>query len=88
MRKVYCGNIGVEYHHIQDREKRRWIRAKIEGADPDHAYGFGNEQKSGYSKNSTAAVVFERFLHTKYIGQKRFSLEGGENTIVSVGRYD
>ena len=84
MRKVYCGNIGIEYHHIQDREKRRWIRAKIEGADPDQAYGFGNKQKKRILEKLNGAVVFERFLHTKYIGQKRFSLEGGENTIVSL----
>ncbi len=84
MRKVYCGNIGIEYHHIQDREKRRWIRAKIEGAEPDSAYGFNEDEKKRILEKLNGAVVFERFLHTKYVGQKRFSLEGGENTIVAL----
>jgi 2-oxoglutarate dehydrogenase E1 component len=84
MRKVYCGNIGIEYHHIQDRDRRRWIRAKMEGVNPDEAYGFSDGQKRRILEKLNGAVVFERFLHTKYIGQKRFSLEGGENTIVSL----
>ncbi|WP_425420617.1 2-oxoglutarate dehydrogenase E1 component [Phaeodactylibacter xiamenensis] len=84
MRKVYCGNIGIEYHHIQDREKRRWIRTKMEGLEPDTSYGFGNDQKRRILEKLNGAVVFEKFLHTKYIGQKRFSLEGGENTIVAL----
>lgn len=84
MKKVYCGNIGFEYHHIQDREKRRWIRAKIENMAPDTAYGFDADQKKRILEKLNGAVIFERFLHTKYIGQKRFSLEGGESTIVAL----
>ena len=84
MRKVYCGNIGVEYHHIQDRDKRRWIRAKMESVEPDTSFGFSDDQKRRILEKLNGAVVFERFLHTKYIGQKRFSLEGGENTIVAL----
>ncbi len=86
MRKAYCGNIGYEYHHIQDRDKRRWIRTRIESManSADNAYGFDNDTKKRILDKLNGAVVFERFLHTKYIGQKRFSLEGGENTIVAL----
>jgi 2-oxoglutarate dehydrogenase E1 component len=84
MKKVYCGNIGIEYHHIQDREKRRWIRDKIESAEPENSYGFSTDKKRRILKKLNGAVIFERFLHTKYIGQKRFSLEGGETAIVAL----
>ena len=81
MRRVYCGNIGFEYHHIQDREKRRWIRTRIESHHPDRNYGIPVEKKRRILQKLNGAVVFEKFLHTKYIGQKRFSLEGGESAI-------
>ena len=82
--KTYCGNIGFEYHHIQDREKRRWLRTKIESHQPGSAYGISSEKKRRILEKLNGAVGFERFLHTKYIGQKRFSLEGGENAIVAL----
>ncbi|MEM1122667.1 MAG: 2-oxoglutarate dehydrogenase E1 component, partial [Bacteroidota bacterium] len=84
LNKVYCGNIGFEYHHIQDREKRRWIRAKIERHHPDNSYDIGMNKKKRILKKLNGAVIFERFLHTKYVGQKRFSLEGGESAIVAL----
>jgi len=84
MKKVYCGNIGIEYHHIQDREKRRWIRERIEKAEPEKSYGFDMDTKRRILSKLNGAVIFERFLHTKYIGQKRFSLEGGETAIVAL----
>ncbi|MCB9295108.1 MAG: 2-oxoglutarate dehydrogenase E1 component [Lewinellaceae bacterium] len=84
MKKVYCGNIGIEYHHIQDREKRRWIRDKIESANPEEAFGLNHDKKRRILEKLNGAVVFEKFLHTKYIGQKRFSLEGGETAIVAI----
>ncbi|MCB9273845.1 MAG: 2-oxoglutarate dehydrogenase E1 component [Lewinellaceae bacterium] len=84
MRKIYCGNLGIEYHHIQDREKRRWIRSKIETATPDNGYGIDNHKKRRILEKLNGSVVFEKFLHTKYVGQKRFSLEGGETTIVAL----
>jgi 2-oxoglutarate dehydrogenase E1 component len=77
---VYCGNIGFEYHHIENREKRRWLRERIERHDPEK-YGLSAEKKKRILEKLNGAVVFERFLHTKYVGQKRFSLEGGETTI-------
>ena len=82
--KIYCRNIGFEYHHIQDRERRRWIRTRIEAHDPDNSFGFSSAQKRRILEKLNGAVIFERFLHTKYIGQKRFSLEGGENAIVAL----
>lgn len=84
LKKIYCGNIGFEFHHIQDREKRRWLRTKIESYDPDHQYGFDLKKKSRILEKLNGAVVFEEFLHKKFIGQKRFSLEGGETTIVAL----
>jgi 2-oxoglutarate dehydrogenase E1 component len=84
LKKTYCGNIGFEFHHIQDREKRRWLRTKIESYDPDHQYGFDMNKKRRILEKLNGAVVFEEFLHKKFIGQKRFSLEGGETTIVGL----
>ncbi len=80
LKTVYCKNIGFEYHHIQDRSKRRWLRALIEGQSTD-SFDLKIDQKKRILEKLNGAVVFEKFLHTKYIGQKRFSLEGGESTI-------
>lgn len=84
MRHIYCGNLGIEYHHIRDRSKRRWIRERIEASEPGKSYGLSSEKKRRILKKLNGAVIFERFLHTKYIGQKRFSLEGGETAIVAL----
>lgn len=81
---VYCGNIGFEYHHISDRKKRRWLRTRIEQMTKENGYGLSKEKKQRILDKLNGAVVFERFLHTKYIGQKRFSLEGGESTIAAL----
>lgn len=84
LKTVYCGSIGFEYHHIQDRNRRRWIREKIESHHPDRAYDLTKEKKKRILEKLNGAQVFEQFLHTKYIGQKRFSLEGGETTIAAL----
>lgn len=81
LRQVYCGNIGFEFHHIQDREKRRWIREKIEKHHPDTTFDIPLEKKRRILEKLNGAEVFEKFLHTKYVGQKRFSIEGGETAI-------
>ena len=83
LRSVYCGNIGFEYHNINDRERRRWIRTRIENHNPDD-FDLDIKEKRRILEKLNGAVMFERFLHTKYIGQKRFSLEGGENAIVAL----
>ncbi len=81
---IYCGNIGFEYAHIENREKRMWLRDKIENRDLSNDYGHPVEKKKRILRKINGAVVFEKFLHTKYIGQKRFSLEGGESTIAAL----
>lgn len=84
LRLVYCGNLGVEYGHIENREKRLWMRDKIENRVFDGSYGLSIEKKKRILDKLNGAVIFEKFLHTKYVGQKRFSLEGGETTIAAL----
>ena len=84
LRTVYCGNIGFEYHHIQDRAKRRWIRDRIEKHHPKQSFGLSQEKKRRILEKLNGAVIFESFLGKKYVGQKRFSLEGGESAIVAL----
>jgi 2-oxoglutarate dehydrogenase E1 component len=84
LRLIYCGNIGFEYAHIENREKRVWLKERIEhrpGLGERDDYGLDLASKKRILEKLNGAVVFERFLHTKYVGQKRFSLEGGETTI-------
>ncbi|GAB3520347.1 2-oxoglutarate dehydrogenase family protein [Emticicia fontis] len=77
--KVYLGKIGFEYLYIRDRHAKSWLRKKIEQEylffDPSR------EQKLRIFEKLNEAVNFENFLHTKFLGKKRFSLEGGESTI-------
>jgi len=77
LRDSYCRTVGVEYTHILDPEERRWIQDRVE---VPHAKPDPNVQKYILSKLN-AAEAFETFLQTKYVGQKRFSLEGGETVI-------
>jgi 2-oxoglutarate dehydrogenase E1 component len=82
--EVYAGNIGVEGAHIENREKRMWLRERIENRPKGNDYGLSPEKKRRILEKLNGAVGFENFLHTKYIGQKRFSLEGGETTIAAI----
>lgn len=77
LRDSYCRTIGVEYMHIQDPEQRLWLRSKLEVpyTKPDH------DQQMRILEKLNEAEAFETFLQTKYVGQKRFSLEGGESLI-------
>lgn len=84
LKKIYCGHIGFEVAHIENREKRMWLRQKIEGRNMSDDYGHDLTKKKRILEKLNGAVVFEKFLHTKYIGQKRFSLEGGETTIAAI----
>jgi 2-oxoglutarate dehydrogenase E1 component len=79
LRRIYCGSIGAEYMYISDIGQKRWIQKRLEGArgTPDYA----REQRQRILERLTAAETLERYLHTKYVGQKRFSLEGGETLI-------
>jgi 2-oxoglutarate dehydrogenase E1 component len=82
LRETYCGTIGAEYMYITDQHKKRWWQQKLEAirSKPD----FSVEKKKHILDRVTAAEGLERFLHTKYVGQKRFSLEGGESFIASM----
>jgi len=84
MHTIYTGTIGFEYTHIENREKRMWLRNKIEGRDLNQDFGISREKKKRILEKLNGAVVFEKFLHTKYLAQKRFSLEGGETTIAAL----
>ncbi|MEX2594587.1 MAG: 2-oxoglutarate dehydrogenase E1 component [Anditalea sp.] len=79
LRKIYEGPMGFEYLYIRDPEILDWLRIKIE--KEALAFNPSLEQKKRILSKLNEAVVFENFLHTKYLGQKRFSLEGGENSI-------
>ncbi len=84
LRFIYCGNTGFEYAHIENREKRMWLREKIEKRAIASDFGHSIDKKRRILEKLNGAVIFEKFLHTKYIGQKRFSLEGGETTIAAL----
>ena len=84
LEKVYGGAIGFEYNYIESRERRRWIRQKIENHHPEDQYKLSKEKKLRIFEKVNAAVGFEKFLHTKYVGQKRFSLEGGDSAIPAI----
>ncbi|HYG20717.1 MAG TPA: 2-oxoglutarate dehydrogenase E1 component [Ohtaekwangia sp.] len=76
---VYLGPIGFEHNFIRDDEIRSWLHQKIE--KEYYSYNPNQDEKKRILAKLNEAVVFENFLHTKFLGQKRFSLEGGENTI-------
>ena len=79
LEQIYCDSIGVEYMYIRDPEKVSWIQERLH-INNNHP-NFSKEQKKHILKKLNQAVSFETFLHTKYVGQKRFSLEGGESLI-------
>lgn len=79
LRKVYCQHIGIEYMYIRDPEVRKWIQNRL--TQNYNQPQFSAEQKKNILSKLNEAVSFENFLHTKYVGQKRFSLEGGESLI-------
>jgi len=79
LEKIYTGPIGFEYMYIRDPQVLDWFREKVE--KDSLAFNPGVEYKKRILKKLNEAVVFENFLHTKFLGQKRFSLEGGETTI-------
>ncbi|HEX8475951.1 MAG TPA: multifunctional oxoglutarate decarboxylase/oxoglutarate dehydrogenase thiamine pyrophosphate-binding subunit/dihydrolipoyllysine-residue succinyltransferase subunit [Pyrinomonadaceae bacterium] len=80
LRRAYCGKVGIEYRHIQSKEQKVWLRERVreEFVEPQP---LAPELKKQLLKKLTEAEQFERFLHTKYLGQKRFSLEGCETII-------
>tara|TARA_B100000959_G_scaffold248398_1_gene275247 strand:- start:10 stop:2706 length:2697 start_codon:yes stop_codon:yes gene_type:complete len=79
LNKTYCSSLGVEYMHIPNLEERKWIQTKIETMSLEQEDT--PEYKKWLLQRITAAEVFEKFLHNKYVGQKRFSLEGSDTLI-------
>jgi len=77
LRDAYCRTIGIEYMHIQDPEQRAWVQARVE----NRADRMPREDQLRILHKLNQAEAFETFLQTKYVGQKRFSLEGGESMI-------
>ena len=82
LRETYCGTIGTEFMHISDQSQKRWWQQKLESIRSKPS--FNTEQKRHILARLTAAEGLERYLHTKYVGQKRFSLEGGESFIAAM----
>jgi 2-oxoglutarate dehydrogenase E1 component len=82
LRETYCGTIGAEYMYATDQNHKRWWQQKLESIRSKA--NFTKEKKLHILDRLTAAEGLERFLHTKYVGQKRFSLEGGESFIASM----
>ena len=77
LRDAYCRTIGIEYMHIQDPEEQRWIQEQVEGVSPE----LDLDDQRYILERLNAAEAFEKFLATKYVGQKRFGLEGAESAI-------
>ena len=82
LRDAYCRTVGVEYMHIQDPAQRTWWQERLERDWED----IGDEERRRILTKLEQAEAFETFLQTKYVGQKRFSLEGGESLIVALDR--
>jgi 2-oxoglutarate dehydrogenase E1 component len=82
LRQTYCGTIGAEFMYIADPAQKRWLQQRLESirSTPN----FSPEQKRHILNRLTTAEGLERYLHTKYVGQKRFSLEGGESFIAAM----
>ena len=81
LQNTYSKNIGVEYKYISDQTKVDWLTNEMENHFSD---SINLDQKRRILEKLNQGVIFEKFLHTKYIGQKRFSLEGGESTIAAL----
>ena len=79
LRTTYSGSIGAEFMHISDAAQRHWMQQRLEGAAGN--FGLDASGKQRILERLTAAEGLERYLHTKYVGQKRFSLEGGDSLI-------
>ena len=82
LKQTYCGSVGVEYMYMTEYTQKRWLQDRLETIRSRPTYTA--DQKKRLLERLTAAETLERYLHTRYVGQKRFSLEGGESLIVSM----
>ncbi|MGZ5189656.1 MAG: 2-oxoglutarate dehydrogenase E1 component [Flavisolibacter sp.] len=81
LQQIYCHHVGVEYQYIINQERMEWMQREIETTLQQP---LSLDQRKTILEKLNEGVIFEKFLHTKYIGQKRFSLEGGETTIAAL----
>ena len=81
LKQIYTGNVGIEYTYINDENVCQWVEKEFEKAMSNDIV---IEKKRRILEKLNESVIFEKFLHTKYVGQKRFSLEGGESTIAGL----
>ena len=79
LEETYCHSVGVEFLYIRQPDILSWFKTKMEGSK--NTYPFNNEERNYIFKHLSRAVLFEKFIHKKFPGQKRFSLEGAEATI-------
>ena len=79
LKKTYCGPVGYEYMHISNPTERKWFRDRIEKSKDN--LNFTKNGKEAILNKLIQAEGFEKFLHTKYVGTKRFGLDGGESLI-------
>ena len=79
VRRTYCGNFALQYMHISDPEQANWLKERIEGFDKE--IRFTREGRKAILKKMVEAEGFEKYLHVKYMGTKRFGLDGGESLI-------
>jgi 2-oxoglutarate dehydrogenase E1 component len=79
LNRTYLGSIGADYMHLTDHGQRRWLQERLEETAGN--YDFSTAQRRRILNRLTAAEGLERYLHTKYVGQKRFSLEGGDSLV-------
>ncbi len=79
LKRTYCSTLGIEFMHISDPEEKAWLQERIEG--PDKGVAFTREGKLAILKKLIEAETFERFLHKRYPGTKRFGLDGGEAAV-------
>jgi 2-oxoglutarate dehydrogenase E1 component len=82
LEKIYCGSIGAEFMHIQNPRVRTWVRERFEGRMAAPALSVETQRR--ILRQILSVETFEHFLHTRYVGQKRFSAEGGESMIVAL----
>jgi 2-oxoglutarate dehydrogenase E1 component len=82
LRETYCGTVGAEFMHCTDPAEKRWWQERLESRRSKPT--FSVDEKKHILERLTASEGLERYLHTKYVGQKRFSLEGGESFIASM----
>ena len=82
VKRTYCGTVGVEFMHIQDHDAREWLQKRMEAVENVPSFTF--ERQTRILRRLHKAELFEKFLHTKFVGQKRFSLEGGETMIAAL----